>query len=415
MNKTALIIAYYFPPLGMGGVQRMAKLAKYLPKYGYDVSVLTVKPIRYAAYDASLLDELPAGVSIHRSGSGDPARIGRFLPLPARAESRIPVSTRDALKKFWPDSKIGWKRAALRTARKIIGKRKIDVVLSSSPPITAHLIAMELCREFKLPWVADFRDIWESRPPEDIYTDKERIDRAYALLGSIADHSDAITRVNDSIGANVFGSATTIMSGYDPDDFKFPEAKRADRNGFSLCYMGSSGPLAPIEPFFQAARIAAEREPAFGDQVRFRIIGIHDERSLKQAAGRHGWEKRIDFPGYLPHGEALRLASTASAYLLSVPNEHPHITTGKIFDYLALPAPILAAVPTGGEAKRLIREYHGGLCSPPGDMQMLAENVLSVFRNAQRGESWHKEDISKLSRLETARHFAAVFDRVIHG
>ena len=79
--KHALIIAYYFPPLGMGGVQRMAKLAKYLPSFGYDISVLTVKPIAYPAYDQSLLDELPAQVTIYRSGSTDPARIAKLLGI----------------------------------------------------------------------------------------------------------------------------------------------------------------------------------------------------------------------------------------------------------------------------------------------------------------------------------------------
>ena len=74
MNKSVLIIAYYFPPLGLGGVQRMSKLAKYLPQFGYNVRVLTVKPICYPAYDQTLLEELPSSVEIYRSGSRDPAQ-----------------------------------------------------------------------------------------------------------------------------------------------------------------------------------------------------------------------------------------------------------------------------------------------------------------------------------------------------
>jgi len=414
MNKTAMIVAYYFPPLGMGGVQRMAKLAKYLPRHGYDVVVLTVKPIRYGAYDSSLLEELPAEVTVYRSGSSDPARIGRFVPMPARADSKIPVSTRDALKRFWPDSKIGWKRAAVRKARKIIREHKIDIVLSSSPPVTAHLIAADIAQEFSLPWVADFRDIWESRPPEELYKDERQAKRAYDLLKEIAENADVVTRVNDTIGADVFLRAETIMSGYDPDDFTSLDPK-PDRSRFTLCHMGTVGHLIQSEQFFQAARMAADAEPELADKIHFSFLGSADPSRMMAEAKAHGWEKRLQLHGYLPHRDALRLAATASVYLLSVPPRYKDFSPGKMFDYLALPAPILAAVPAGGEAEKLIYDYHGGLCSRPDDVQALSENILTLYRDFRQGEWWRKGDISQLSRLITARKFAAVFDRVIHG
>jgi len=125
------MIAYYFPPLGMGGVQRMAKLAKYLPHYGYNVHVLTVRPIRYPAHDDTLLNELPEQVTIHRSGSSDPARISKFIPVPIRAGSRVKALAKEKSGRFWPDSKIGWKRPAFRLARKIAANLNPDIILSS--------------------------------------------------------------------------------------------------------------------------------------------------------------------------------------------------------------------------------------------------------------------------------------------
>ena len=194
MTRTVLIIAYYFPPLGMGGVQRMTKLARYLPEHGYNVMVLTVKPIRYPAYDESLLDELPAAVRIFRSGSSDPSRIGRFLWMPVRPGSHLAAIAKNS-GRLWPDSRAGWQKPARRLAAKIIRNNKVDIILSSSPPISGHVVAMDAARGFSLPWVADFRDVWESRPPEDVFGDQRAIDRSLRLLGEINESANAKTAV----------------------------------------------------------------------------------------------------------------------------------------------------------------------------------------------------------------------------
>ena len=72
--QRVLLIAYYFPPCGMGGVQRAAKLAKYLPQYGWEVTVLTVKDIAYYQKDESLLEDIKQA-DIRRTGSLDPLRL----------------------------------------------------------------------------------------------------------------------------------------------------------------------------------------------------------------------------------------------------------------------------------------------------------------------------------------------------
>jgi len=62
-ERSLLLIAYYFPPLGMSGVQRTASLSRYLAKDGWNVTVLTAKPSAYFAFDQGLLDTVEeAGV-----------------------------------------------------------------------------------------------------------------------------------------------------------------------------------------------------------------------------------------------------------------------------------------------------------------------------------------------------------------
>jgi len=390
----------------------MAKLAKYLPRFGYDVIVLTVKPIRYAAHDQSLLDELPASVRIYRSGSGDPARIGRFIPLPSRANARMKTKGAKIAGRLWPDSKIGWKKPAMQSARTILADHRIDVILSSSPPITGHLVAMEIASEHNIPWVADFRDLWESRLPEQVFVAKDRVERAYSLLREIAGAADAITRVNDSIGTDVLTGAKTIMGGYDPEDFEFLHADSGSTE-FSLCYLGTVGSMAPIEPFFQAARMQADHNEAFAQRIRFRLIGVNDRQALKKTADRYGWKDRVEFLGYLPHRKALREAAKSPVYLLSAPPECPFITTGKLFDYLPLPGTILASAPPDGEAAKIIKKYGAGFCFDPDDVEGLGACMVRLCDDHIAGRIPQKADTSKLTRIKAAKEFASVFDGLI--
>lgn len=414
MNKTALMIAYYFPPLGMGGVQRMAKLAKYLPQFGYDVIVLTVKPIRYPANDVSLLDELPAEVSIFRSGSSDPARIARILPLPLKAGSRLKAVAKEKSGRFWPDSKVGWKRPALRMARKIIADKNVEVIISSSPPITAHLVAMDLKKNSGIPWVADFRDPWESLSPDELYKNQSLVQKSHLLLRDIIESADTITAINDSISRNLGPSAVTIMGGYDPDDFG--SLKPAEKTGdFLLCYMGTVGSLHPIVAFLEAAEIAARVDVEFSQHVRIRVIGANNREELKAQAAAYGLDDRLEVVDYLPHREALKEAGSAAVSLISIPDGYPGILTGKIFDYLALPAPILASVPQGGEIERIVKSCRGGICVKPKKTQELAEAMLQLFRHHQSGATWKRGDIAPYTRQEVARSFAGVFDRITDG
>jgi hypothetical protein len=125
--KKVLIISYYFPPMGMGGVQRIAKFTKYLPLFGWKPIVLTVKEVNYLAKDRSLLKELPKNTEIIRTGSFDPLRIlfiwRKFIGRKKQNSPRVQSGRNKSSKfLFWfdvPDSKIGWIPFALLKGLKL--------------------------------------------------------------------------------------------------------------------------------------------------------------------------------------------------------------------------------------------------------------------------------------------------------
>ncbi|TNE34618.1 glycosyl transferase family 1, partial [bacterium] len=156
-EKKVLVIAYYFPPMGLSGVQRTLKFVKYLPEFGWEPTVLTTSSGSYFAYDDSLLEEI-AGTNIIRTEDK------------STKQRKYPSTFNQKIGRFvngffmQPDSKIGWKKKAIAVGSKIIEESKPDVILSTAPPFTSHLVAAELADKYGIPLVLDYRDQWYGNP-----------------------------------------------------------------------------------------------------------------------------------------------------------------------------------------------------------------------------------------------------------
>ncbi|MEW5924062.1 MAG: hypothetical protein AB1746_08750, partial [Candidatus Zixiibacteriota bacterium] len=128
-KRKILLLSYYFPPLGMGGVGRAYALFQQLPKYGYDVAVLTVKDISYHEYDYSRLN--PDDVSkIFRSDSYDPSRVLHLFGIKKSGLSGSGISTVPFC--YYPDSKRGWVGPAFRMAKKLLAFGDFDAIITTS-------------------------------------------------------------------------------------------------------------------------------------------------------------------------------------------------------------------------------------------------------------------------------------------
>ena len=121
-----LVIAYYFPPMGLSGVQRTAKFTKYLPEFGWRPIVLTAGETPYYAHDESLLDELAPLIErnhlriVRTKESGAPAskvakKDGKSLKLPSAWYQRLRSKLIQTF--YQPDSRIKWKHPATAVAR----------------------------------------------------------------------------------------------------------------------------------------------------------------------------------------------------------------------------------------------------------------------------------------------------------
>jgi glycosyltransferase involved in cell wall biosynthesis len=153
-----LFLTFEFPPLASGGVFRAAGWARTLPAQGVDLSVVTVRESDHRSWssapqDASLAADIPSAVAVHRIPSGFPAWYWRLVR--SRAGARV------AQYAYWGDPvAVFWRRPLMDTLDRLIGSDRPDVLLATVPPFGVGVLAAEVARRHRLPWVADFRDAW---------------------------------------------------------------------------------------------------------------------------------------------------------------------------------------------------------------------------------------------------------------
>ncbi len=173
--RKVLITTYYWPPCSGSGVQRWMYFSKYLSDFNYDPFVITVseKSASYKNIDAKFNDHVK-DVKTYKTATFELLKLYSFLST-GNSKTGIPNGQIGKNKKkkpldkisafirgnfFIPDARIGWNKHALKKARQVIKEENIDLIITTGPPHSTHLIGLKLKKEFPVKWVADFRDPW---------------------------------------------------------------------------------------------------------------------------------------------------------------------------------------------------------------------------------------------------------------
>lgn len=415
-----LIVSYYFPPMGLSGVQRTAKLVKYLPENGVDVSVLTVRPGAYFAFDHTLVSELDRpGISIHRTGSLDPTRLfgkqKKTIALPA--EGPRGVLSRLSQWLFQPDNKIGWYPFAVRTGRRILSRLPHDVVFASAPPYTGLLVARQLSAEFKLPLVVDYRDDWVGNP-RHTYPTQWHAGLAKRLEGRVLEAASEIHVINRVIRDAILQRhridsecICIVPQGFDPDDFMSETHPTGTASRCTFLYTGIFYDAQKPDIFLDAFAAAVAADPDFRREARAHFMGLVPDY-MPSLVARHELNGHVIIHGYVSHTDTVRAQQSADVLWLTI-GDRPGsegISTGKLYEYMGAERPILGLVPVG-VARDDIASYGAGFLAHPDHTSEVTMRLLELFHLWKRGAlpAPDKEALKTFDRREGARRIADHF------
>lgn len=428
--KTVLVIAYYFPPSGGPGVQRVLKYIQYLRQYGWQPVVLTVSNGDFPARDESLLSKIPADIYVERTRIYEPYDLYRFF-IGASADTPIDINTikketqKRSLKEylaegiratfFIPDARIGWLPTAVPAGLRLIEKFDIQAIYSSSPPYTVSLIARQLKRKTGLRWVAGFRDPWTGflSTPNRWFV-PAAIDRA--LEHSVFREADAVECawqgiINDAIGKypNLPREKFHhIPNGFDSSDF--PTVSRQRNTKFTITYTGSMYGRRNPASFFQALELLIQQKKLDPQDVHLRFVGRFgaEVHAMFQGAS---FRDCIEIIGYVPHEQSVAYLLQSDALLLIVDEakESEEIVPGKVYEYVGVQKPIIAVAPVQSAIAKLLQETGAGAVAHQSDVEGCAriiEQHYSVWKAGNSSEQQYSETVRTYERRELTGRLA---------
>lgn len=434
--RRVLIIAYYFPPSGGPGVQRVLKYTKYLTEFGWEPYVLTVENGTFPAVDYSLLNEIPNTVKVFRTKIFEPYDLYRFFTgkpknvaidvnVIKKEDQRLSLSEKIAefirATFFIPDARVGWLLTAKTKAIQICREYKIDAIYSSSPPYTCSLIARYVKRKTGIPWIAGFRDPWTgfiSAPKRWFLPSK--IDKH--LEFSVFSEADIVEVAWEGISKDALNKYPMlplekfihIPNGFDPADF--PTIQYKPNPVFTLTYTGSMYGRRNPQSLFFALESLISQNILMPEKIKIKFIGRFGNE-IYEMINRTTVKDRIDVIGYLPHSQSLVHLMTSDALLLIVDEskESEEIVPGKVFEYLGTGRPVLAIAPTNGAVAKIIAEARAGLVAHQTEIERIAKNFLVLYKDWESNTNFQPNwiEISKYNRKEHTKTLAKLMDHLI--
>jgi glycosyltransferase involved in cell wall biosynthesis len=446
--RRVLFICYYFPPSGGPGVQRGLKFARYLPEFGWEPMILTVREnAHFPVRDESLLHEIPAGLRLQRTRC--PEFYGLYRGLTGQKHSAgLDITSQSETERkplrrmlrwlraavFIPDGRAAWTPFAVRAGLRMIRDEGVDLVFSSGPPFTCHVIGRSLSRKSGLPWVADYRDPWTEAT---FYPRRPAFARALdaRLEASCVREATRNVVVGETM-AEEFRRRypgiprqrfVVIPNGYDEADFAGVPYQAPPL--FRITHTGSIFQTRAPEALLAAIARLARDEEGFADSARLCLAGRLDE-ALRQRLHTRPLDRVTELPGYLPHGDSVRLLRRSNLLLLLIGADARArgMLTGKLFEYLASGVPILALGPRDGDAARLIERTGAGWTLDPSQTTEIHGLLLSLWREQkaapppspadqhllplQFGLKRNEEEIRDYSRRALTHRLADLFDQL---
>ena len=422
MNKV-LIISYYFPPMGMGGVQRTLKFAKYLKEYGWQPVVITDSPKKYFAVDEYLLEEaLANGIIIERTGKHEfsPADIVTKVP----GETYRKIRSRLSQFVFIPDNKILWKRKALKKIDEVWEKHGgFNLVYATAPPYTDLLIGQDVKKKYKIPLVIDYRDAWVDSPVLNFYpTPFHRLSNIKKEKSVLKDADKVVTtnrRVKEFIisryGNIEYNDVKIIPHGYDAEDFKVAMDKpAAGSDKMRITYSGSFYTRNP-KYYFDAIKLLFDRNPALKDRIEFCFIGHFTDDNM-DFIREYDIRDSIVLKGYMNHIECVRelLASDILFLLISRGENEDAAMPGKVGEYIGSRKNIIACIPEG-VTKKYLEDYGAIKFIPEENPEDIVSAILEYYELYKKGElpAPKEEVVAQFDRKKMTEELATEFNYLL--
>lgn len=419
--RRLLLVTYHYPPRPTVGSVRPMGLMKYLFRFGWECVVITPKVNDVGRPDENVIETEYFDVL------QDWKRKLHLSPQQSlHAQLNLPVASKPNTKFFhtwiiqhlkpiltYPDPTKGWIRCAVQEIEKLAGQ-KFDAIVSTSPPISTHLIACKAKKILKCPWIADFRDLWTQNLTAEVTLVRPL---EHVLERVTLDQANALVAVSEGWAMRLKSRYArkpvyAITNGFDPDDFDTQPARLTDY--FSIVYTGQlyEGRRDPT-PLLKAVQELIAEGILSRDKIRLQFYGSSDPW-LQSLIAECNLKDVVELCSAIPRRAALQ-RQRESQILLQLGWYDKRETgqhTGKLFEYLGSRRPILALGGAPGAMSEVLNGTGAGVHVQ--SRSELRQYLIKAYR--EFGENGFvpyrgREDaINQYTHVEMARKYAELLN-----
>lgn len=384
MVKRVLMIAFHFPPLrGSSGIQRTLKFAQYLPQFGWLPVVLSAHPRAYANSGDDQLRDIPSEVVVHRAFALDTSR---HLSSKGRYPGFLAL----------PDRWVSWLFGAVPSGFRLIRRYRPEVIWSTYPIATAHLIGLALHRLTGIPWVADLRDPMtdEAYPANPLtrrvyqWIEKKTVTHCQRAVCTTPGAIKTYLRRFPDIPASRF---VLLENGFDEENFAdaenlIPAPSYAKR--FTLVH---SGVIYPYErdpiPLFEALAALKAQGRISGNTFQLILRASGHDGYLAELITRCGIDELVTLAPHIAYRDALAEMVTASGLLVLQASNCNHQIPAKIYEYLRARRPILALTDLAGDTAATLLRAGIDTIAPLDSKYAIIDGLLRFLALAEAGHA----------------------------
>lgn len=428
--KKALIITYYWPPASGSGVQRWLKFAKFMPQFDWKPIVYTPTNPNIGLTDEKLNDDVPQIAEILRTPIHDPSSWLNLFSNKnevndghSRNESNSWIYRLGRWVKahfFIPDSRIWWKSKSIRFLNTYLSDHPVDLIISTGPPHSLHLIAERLAEKWDIPWIVDLRDpmsklisFQKTHPPAHAINRYKRIERR--ILGAASEVIATSSGMKDALEEFDNEKFHVITNGFDPDDL--PSHPQLDPHHIIMSYAGHMSEHQIPSNLWQALDQRIESDTNFRALFLLKIAGTISPKAQDALMSYSSLWAHTQMIGHIEHDQVLELNASSHIQLLLNFKSSEYtkgVIPGKLFEQIAVRRPILSLGPDQSDYISLMSGHPSFSHFDYNDKNALSAYVSSLNREELANSPLPSEYfVNQFSRIELTRRLSEIMDQCL--
>lgn len=383
-NRRLLMIAPYFLPRRRVGALRPFRFAAHLKEHGWEPHVVTIRsggqltPLERALSEGVQLTEIDprldltgsSGSQLQMEEQVETSNLSERLEHLKKWADGAGRSISDFIDRHWPMDT--WQLLFIREYRSLLRRAREAnpaVIWSTGDPWSGHWLAERLSQSLDLPWVADFRDPWtlggvslRSRSRFSRWMDRRYEQRFIRRADHLIFTSGRTRQLYVNHYPEVRWKSSTITNSFDPALFsgskrqsegsdvtlqeldQQPEHQASPDKTLELIFFGRFRGLSPATPVIRLLAEVRAISPELQSCIRITSFGplLQSDVALATEAGVID-SFRTSRP--VPPEAGPDLLNRADILLISTDPRRSSIIPAKLWDYLAVPVPVLSIAP----------------------------------------------------------------------